>query len=434
MTKKIKNVYDNLKETSNKSKDIAIRVQDVQDRIYDLLYNLSAVQESISNLNNRIAELEHKLDDSSIRIHDTQDRAYDILYKTKNMEKKINNLESSVKNINSNTLDAKIRTHDTQNRTYDIIYKNNAATRQRDLMFWSIYKQKNESLQDAKIRFFKSLPKSEGDMKLKQEAVSVLIKRFDQICKENNIQYWLDFGTMIGAFRHNGFVPWDDDADVGMLRKDVEKFIEVVDKYKDVKLNNYYSIPDVNCLHILRFGFNDDIQLFLDIFVYDYTTREDSSDAIWKDYLSIRKDYNDEARKYAPSEKEILNETDNVAKHRITNKTKLKKILALEKKYTKKFNDILGTTDKKTSRIMWSVENWRLSRVRVLDTDLIFPLKEYKFDNRMYYGPNKALEYLTYHYGDIFSLPNDLYAHEHIKLDDAEKDRIRKIVKEQRDD
>lgn len=60
---------------------------------------------------------------------------------------------------------------------------------------------------------------------IQQEALKVLVK-FDSICKEHNWSYSLVYGTLLGAVRHKGFIPWDDDVDVQMPRKDYIQFIK----------------------------------------------------------------------------------------------------------------------------------------------------------------------------------------------------------------
>ena len=48
---------------------------------------------------------------------------------------------------------------------------------------------------------------------------------FDQFCRENHLTYYMIGGTMLGAYRHKGFIPWDDDMDIGMPRDDYERFL-----------------------------------------------------------------------------------------------------------------------------------------------------------------------------------------------------------------
>lgn len=66
-----------------------------------------------------------------------------------------------------------------------------------------------------------------------QQALLSLLQEFDRVCKALDIPYVLFAGTMLGAVRHQGFIPWDDDLDVMMLRSDYERFLREADRVLD---------------------------------------------------------------------------------------------------------------------------------------------------------------------------------------------------------
>lgn len=100
------------------------------------------------------------------------------------------------------------------------------------------------------------------------------------LCEEHKLRYYLGYGTLLGAVRHGGFIPWDDDIDVLMPRKDYLRLIEIIDKgdFARVKILSMHNEPDyiypfaklIDASTILYEGFNqlDDVPLgvYVDIF------------------------------------------------------------------------------------------------------------------------------------------------------------------------
>ena len=85
-----------------------------------------------------------------------------------------------------------------------------------------------------------------------QDVELMILKDFVKICEDNNIEYYLIYGTQIGAIRHQGFSPWDDDIDIIMFRKDYEKFLKVMEENPCEK----YTIFDsrYNSEYFFQFG------------------------------------------------------------------------------------------------------------------------------------------------------------------------------------
>ncbi len=116
-----------------------------------------------------------------------------------------------------------------------------------------------------------------------------ILEFISEICKKNNIKFFLYEGTLLGAIRHKGFIPWDDDVDIAMLREDYDKFIRIVSETKNDKfiLQNPYKDKDYYCLHS-KIRFKGKCNLiesevstrkyngpFVDIFPIDYIDAND---------------------------------------------------------------------------------------------------------------------------------------------------------------
>ena len=83
-----------------------------------------------------------------------------------------------------------------------------------------------------------------------QEKMLGLLCELIRVCEENQLTYWACGGTCIGALRHDGFIPWDDDLDVYMPRDDYEKLWKIRDKFNSEQFILCRTTKDRNYHHI----------------------------------------------------------------------------------------------------------------------------------------------------------------------------------------
>lgn len=126
-------------------------------------------------------------------------------------------------------------------------------------------------------------PFNEAHLRISQLKQLEILKVIVEICNRHGITYWLEGGTLLGAVRHGGFIPWDDDIDISMTQEDLDRFNRVAaaelpshlflqnrntdSEYrhthtKVVDLNSFYVQPDDD------FGTSSPKGLFVDIFPY----------------------------------------------------------------------------------------------------------------------------------------------------------------------
>lgn len=90
----------------------------------------------------------------------------------------------------------------------------------------------------------------QGKIKSIQNILLLYLLEIDRICRKHHIKYFLAGGTLLGAIRHKGFIPWDDDADVMMLREDYNKFLNVVQSElpHNITLHTQDTDPKTHCV------------------------------------------------------------------------------------------------------------------------------------------------------------------------------------------
>ena len=220
-----------------------------------------------------------------------------------------------------------------------------------------------------------------------------MLKYIDTICKENNISYWLSSGTCLGAVRHGGFIPWDDDVDIEMLRDDFEKFLKIFpenEKYalQTKKTDKYFLLPfakvrDLNS-RLDELWKNSALKyqgIFVDVFVLEESPR---FAYVIFGVLSL-----------------FLQEIQSGANNRfmLWLSVQLKKILyGAIRLLTPVFNLFPNKT---LNHAYGCGPGWK-SR----DADNIFPLTEILFEGYKFPIPKDSDSYLKKMYGNYMQLPN----------------------------
>lgn len=156
-------------------------------------------------------------------------------------------------------------------------------------MFWYAQAQADKPLSQTKAEFFSALPPAEGLLRTIQLGNNCLLRRLKAICEQHGIQWWISFGTLLGAARHKGFIPWDDDVDVSMLRADFEKLKAVLAGHETLELKRYFDERGCYYLYKLVFRGNENPPFWVDITIWDYAdTKPLGREETWRRIAGVR--------------------------------------------------------------------------------------------------------------------------------------------------
>ena len=124
------------------------------------------------------------------------------------------------------------------------------------------------------------MPRALGGLRLIQIANTALLKVLADTMARNGLDYWLESGTLLGAVRHKGFIPWDDDIDISMPRADYRKVEEMV--AKELPESDGFKAIRSNCIRFQLIGTPCQIDIFpYDIYTVSASDQERAEKEIW---------------------------------------------------------------------------------------------------------------------------------------------------------
>ena len=264
-------------------------------------------------------------------------------------------------------------------------------------MFWQEYRKDGESTVDAQKRFFLALPKTQGVNRNLQLLEKDLLKAFIEICEKIQLDYWVYAGSLLGAVRHKGFIPWDDDVDTCMAREDIDRLREILKNNEEYRLTVKYDAWGF-CKQI-RFCYKDSkLPVFIDVFPFDWarTATRDSWEANHKAKMDLRTEITDESN---PLIREFR------AAGCVDDDSAIGKQVAgiFEKYYNRLHEENVLCSKEEAEGFLFSFDSWNpCDDSNINAVAQFFPLQRLEFEGMECKVPNQYMYILHELYGEDF--------------------------------
>lgn len=254
-----------------------------------------------------------------------------------------------------------------------------------------------------------------------------IVTAIDKVCRDYNIDYFLDGGSCLGAVRHGGFIPWDDDIDIGMAKEDYERFCTIAPE----------ALPEGYSLHSSAntSGFSALwVKVFKDgtRFIDDNAHEAGCEQGVFVDVFAYCRLDEDETRAKRQLAKARMAQVKSYLKHfsrpKIPASTPLRPLVALGCKLVhhsiaklwkqdRLQADFDAAFDTDTPSTRWAEAAY--SYYGGFDEAMLFPTQDIEFDGLTLRAPHDPDAYLTKVYGDYMELPpeSERYTHAPVILD-----------------
>lgn len=258
---------------------------------------------------------------------------------------------------------------------------------EREIIGWDFLMVDQETLRKAQLKMVE------------------ILYAIDDICQRHDIKYWLCYGTLLGAVRHKGFIPWDDDCDICMMREDFEKFSQYVNELPDnLFLQTTQSDPNYH-KKIIKIRMKDTKLvesdeseneayhqgIFVDIFVWDYY---DAFSAKILHSIKVINDWRYKRKEYLKGSWQRLVIQIGVALPFLGYSIINKSIRVLSKAY------------RKNSDLSFVGQEVKVCDNYFYDKNIIFSLQRSEvFEGKKFLVPNNSDAFLKQKYGDYMTLP-----------------------------